>query len=242
MSKNVSSFLTKLDKLNDKTIDVFVPSLNKKVPTKPLNLKQQKDLISSILDGIRGTLDFSKTLNKIITDNTGLTDLKVYDKLPFIVSLRKHALGNKAGSIELQKVIDNIKNISFDIKDTATVKKDGVQLVLRVPTLRQESVLLAKCDQEIDQDQELAKDGVGKLYIYEIIKYVDSLQIEDSVLEMDDIRIHERVKIVEKLPLSMYSKISDFIEKVNKYNSDILTVDDVEVNIDAEFFDTSVDE
>ena len=242
MSKNVSSFLTKLDKLNDKTIDVFVPSLNKKVPTKPLNLKQQKDLISSILDGIRGTLDFSKTLNKIITDNTGLTDLKVYDKLPFIVSLRKHALGNKAGSIELQKVIDNIKNISFDIKDTTTVKKDGVQLVLRVPTLRQESVLLAKCDQEIDQDQELAKDGVGKLYIYEIIKYVDRLQIEDSVLEMDDIRIHERVKIVEKLPLSMYSKISDFIEKVNKYNSDILTVDDVEVNIDAEFFDTSVDE
>ena len=242
MSKNVSSFLTKLDKLNDKTIDVFVPSLNKKVPTKPLNLKQQKDLISSMLDGIRGTLDFSKTLNKIITDNTGLTDLKVYDKLPFIVSLRKHALGNKAGSIELQKVIDNIKNISFDIKDTTTVKKDGVQLVLRVPTLRQESVLLAKCDQEIDQDQELAKDGVGKLYIYEIIKYVDSLQIEDSILEMDDIRIHERVKIVEKLPLSMYSKISDFIEKVNKYNSDILTVDDVEVNIDAEFFDTSVDE
>jgi len=242
MSKNVSSFLTKLDKLNDKTIDVFVPSLNKKVPTKPLNLKQQKDLISSILDGIRGTLDFSKTLNKIITDNTGLTDLKVYDKLPFIVSLRKHALGNKAGSIELQKVIDNIKNISFDIKDTTTVKKDGVQLVLRVPTLRQESILLSKCDQEIDQDQELAKDGVGKLYIYEIIKYVDSLQIEDSILEMDDIRIHERVKIVEKLPLSMYSKISDFIEKVNKYNSDILTVDDVEVNIDAEFFDTSVDE
>ena len=242
MSKNVSSFLTKLDKLNDKTIDVFVPSLNKKVPTKPLNLKQQKDLISSMLDGIRGTLDFSKTLNKIITDNTGLTDLKVYDKLPFIVSLRKHALGNKAGSIELQKVIDNIKNISFDIKDTTTVKKDGVQLVLRVPTLRQESILLTKCDQEIDQDQELAKDGVGKLYIYEIIKYVDSLQIEDSVLEMDDIRIHERVKIVEKLPLSMYSKISDFIEKVNKYNSDILTVDDVEVNIDAEFFDTSVDE
>ena len=120
MSKNVSSFLTKLDKLNDKTIDVFVPSLNKKVPTKPLNLKQQKDLISSILDGIRGTLDFSKTLNKIITDNTGLTDLKVYDKLPFIVALRKNALGNKAGKIELQGILDNIKNIPLEVKD-----KDG---------------------------------------------------------------------------------------------------------------------
>ena len=76
MSKNVTSFLTKLDKLGEKTIEVFVPSLKKKIPTKPLNLKQQKDLISSMLDGIKGTLDFSKTLNKIIIENTGLTDLK----------------------------------------------------------------------------------------------------------------------------------------------------------------------
>tara|TARA_R110001583_G_scaffold11403_5_gene51642 strand:- start:9538 stop:10266 length:729 start_codon:yes stop_codon:yes gene_type:complete len=242
MSKNVASFLTKLDKLSEKTIEVFVPSLKKKIPTKPLNLKQQKDLISSMLDGIKGTLDFSKTLNRIIIDNTGITDLKIYDKLPFIVSMRKHALGNRAGSVELQSVIDNIKNIPFNIKDTTTVKKGGIQLVLTVPTLRQENILLTKCEQEIDQDQELAKDGVGKLYIYEIIKYIDSIQIDDDVLEMDDIRINERIKLVERLPLTMYSKISDFIESVNRYNSDVLTVDETEVSIDSEFFDTSADD
>ena len=59
---------------------------------------------------------------------------------------------------------------------------------------------------------------------------------------MDEIRINEQVKLVEKLPLSMYSKISDFIESVNKYNSDVLTVDETEVAIDAEFFDTSADD
>ena len=48
MSKNVTSFLAKLDKLNEKTIEVFVPSLKKKIPTRPLNLKQQKDLISVV--------------------------------------------------------------------------------------------------------------------------------------------------------------------------------------------------
>ena len=242
MSKNVASFLTKLEKLSEKTIEVFVPSLKKKIPTKPLNLKQQKDLISSMLDGIKGTLDFSKTLNRIIIDNTGITDLKIYDKLPFIVSMRKHALGDRAGSVELQSVIDNIKNIPFNIKDTAAVKKGGIQLVLTVPTLRQENILLTKCEQEIDQDQELAKDGVGKLYIYEIIKYIDSIQIDDDVLEMDDIRINERIKLVERLPLTMYSKISDFIESVNRYNSDVLTVDETEVSIDSEFFDTSADD
>ena len=97
MSKNVSSFLNKLDKLHDETIEIYVPSLKKKVPTKPLNLKQQKDLISSALDGLKGTLDFNRTLNKIIIENSGLSDLKLYDKLPFIVALRKNALGNKAG-------------------------------------------------------------------------------------------------------------------------------------------------
>ena len=101
---------------------------------------------------------------------------------------------------------------------------------------------IIKCEQEIDQDQDLAKDGVGKLYIYEIIKYIDSIQIDDDVLEMEDIRINERVKLVERLPLTMYSKISDFIESVNSYNSDVLTVDETEVAIDSEFFDTSADD
>ena len=58
-------------------------------------------------------------------------------------------------------------------------------------------------------------------------------------IDLDDIRIHERVKLVEKLPLSVYTKISDYIETVNKYNTDILTVDETELEIDAEFFDTS---
>ena len=152
MSKNVSSFLNKLDKLNDVTIEVFVPSLKKKVPTKPLNLKQQKDLISSALDGLKGTLDFNRTLNKIIIENSGLSDLKIYDKLPFIVALRKHALGNKVGKIELQSILNNIKNIPLNVKDEATIKQGTLKLTLKIPTLREENMLLNKCEQEINTE------------------------------------------------------------------------------------------
>ena len=240
MSKNVSSFLNKLDKLNDVTIEVFVPSLKKKVRTKPLNLKQQKDLISSALDGLKGTLDFNRTLNKIIIENSGLSDLKIYDKLPFIVALRKHALGNKVGKIELQSILNNIKNIPLNVKDEATIKQGTLKLTLKIPTLREENMLLNKCEQEINTEQELLKEGIGKLYIYEILKHINTIQVDDDVIDLDDIRIHERVKLVEKLPLSVYSKLSDFIETINKYNTDILTVDETELAIDAEFFDTSV--
>ena len=239
MSKNVSSFLNKLDKLQDETIEVFVPSLKKKVPTKPLNLKQQKDLISSVLDGLKGALDFNRTLNKIIIENSGLSNLKVYDKLPFIIALRKNALGDKVGGIELQSVLNNIKNIPFNIKDTFTIKEGTLKLTLKIPTLKQENILLNKCEQEIDGDQSVLKEGVGTLYIYEIIKFIDIIQIEEDVIDLDDIRIHERIKLVEKLPLSVYSRISNFIEGVSKYNNDLLTVDETELEIDAEFFDTS---
>jgi hypothetical protein len=156
--------------------------------------------------------------------------------------MRKNALGTKAGSIELQSILDNIKNIPLDIKDEIVINQGTLKLTLKIPTLRQENILLSKCEQEINTDEDLLKEGIGKLYIYEIIKYVHRIQVDDDVLDMKDVRIHERVKLVERLPLSVYTKLNDFIESVNKYSSDILTVDETEVAINAEFFDTSADD
>ena len=239
MSKNVTSFLTKLDKLNENTIEVYLPSLKKKVSTKPLNLKQQKDLISSVLDGLKGTLDFSRTLNKIIIQNSGISDLKIYDKIPFIVTMRKNALGNKTSTVNLDKVIENFKKVPFKLKDEALVKFDNLKLTLKVPTLREENSILTKCEQDISTEQDQLKDGVGKLYIYEPLKYIQSVQVDDDIIDLSDVKISERVKLVEKLPLSVYTEVSSFIEDINKYNSDLLTVDEEEISIDVEFFDTS---
>ena len=202
MSKNVTSFLTKLDKLNENTIEVYLPSLKKKVSTKPLNLKQQKDLISSVLDGLKGTLDFSRTLNKIIIQNSGISDLKIYDKIPFIVTMRKNALGNKTSTVNLDKVIENFKKVPFKLKDEALVKFDNLKLTLKVPTLREENSILTKCEQDISTEQDQLKDGVGKLYIYELLKYIQSVQVDDDIIDLSDVKISERVNLVEKLPLS----------------------------------------
>ena len=90
-----------------------MPSIKKSIETTPLTLKQQKDLISSALDGLRGALNFSKTLNDIIIKNAGNKDLKLYDKYPFIVGLRKQSLGDAVktdnGVVSLDDVIANIK-------------------------------------------------------------------------------------------------------------------------------------
>ena len=132
-----------------------------------------------------------------------------------------------------------IKQVPFKLKDEALVKFDNLKLTLKVPTLREENSILTKCEQDISTEQDQLKDGVGKLYIYELLKYIQSVQVDDDILDLSDVKISERVKLVEKLPLSVYTKVSSFIEDINKYNSDLLTVDEEEISIDVEFFDTS---
>ena len=145
--------------------------------------------------------------------------------------MRKNALGNKTSTVNLDKVIENFKKVPFKLKDEALVKFDNLKLTLKVPTLREENSILTKCEQDISTEQEQLKDGVGKLYIYELLKYIQSVQVDDDIIDLSDVKISERVKLVEKLPLSVYTEVSSFIEDINKYNSDLLTVDEEEISI-----------
>ena len=243
MSKNVSSFICKLDKLNDERVPVFIPSLKKKITVRPLNLKQQKDLISSVLDGIRGQLDFTKTINKIIIENSGLTDLKIYDKLPFTINLRKEALGNivnvEQETVELQRILNNLENIPFKLKPERSVKYKNLKINLEVPTLSQENTILSNCEQHLETESDTLKNDVGQLYIFEIVKYIKSVEMDDESVDMSEIRISERIKLIESLPLAAYKQIAKFMQDIDNYQNDVLTVDDYELAVDPLFFDNS---
>jgi hypothetical protein len=242
MSKHVSGFLKKLEKINKDAIKIYVPSIKKSIETTPLTLKQQKDLISSALDGLRGALNFNKTLNDIIIKNTGNKDLKIYDKFPFIINLRRQSLGNKVKIdkkiIDLDDVISNIKNTPFKIKDEHVVTLKTLAVHLKVPTLTEESIITSKGEQDINPKDDVTKEGIGTLYMLEIIKYIDKLVIEDEEIDFNKIRINDRIKLIEELPLVMYNELADYIDTINQYLNDILTVDETVISIDARFFDT----
>ena len=247
MSKDISDFISKLDKLNDSgEVEVYIPSKNTTVPVKPFNLKQQKDIISSTLDGVKGSLDFTHTINTIILDNSGITDLKTYDKIPFCVTMRVDALGTRFNvddtDIDLQEVLNNISKVPFDLKDEEVVKHENLKITLRVPTLEEESKLLATHNQEIKPNTNELKDHISTLYLLEILKHIKSLQIDDDTIDMSKIRTSEKIKLIEKLPLNVYTHISKFIQKISDYEIKILTVNDVTVPINPLFFDSVIDE
>jgi hypothetical protein len=243
MSSNVSKFISKLDKLGEGGIEVFVPSKKKSVTVTPLNLKQQKDLISSVLDGVRGTLDFSRALNNIILDNSGISDLKIFDKIPFAVNMRIQALGTKYiddeySKVDLQSVLDNIKNTKLQLKEEKLIEYKNLQIKLTIPTLQYENALLKKGASDLDERPGL-KEEVSALYMLEIVKYIKEIKIDDITIEMADTKIADRINLVEKLPLAVYADISDYIETVTSYNTGLLTVGDNKISIDSLFFDST---
>ena len=244
MSKNksVSGFLEKLGKINDDKVKVFLPSLKKTIEVAPLTLKQQKDLISSALDGVKGAFFFNKTLNDIIINNSGNNDLKSYDKLPIIAHLRKHSLGNKVKIdekiIDLDVAIKNFKTVPLNIKDEHIVELKTLKVYLRVPTLSEENMIFKKGEQDADTDRSSTREGLGLLYMLELLKYIDKLEIEEEEVDFSKIKIKDRIELVEELPLTMYKGISKYIESMNAYTNEIMTVDETVIPIDVRFFDT----
>jgi len=244
MSKNksVSGFLEKLGKINDDKVKVFLPSLKKTIEVTPLTLKQQKDLISSALDGVKGAFFFNKTLNDIIINNSGNNDLKSYDKLPIIAHLRKHSLGNKVKIdekiIDLDVAIKNFKTTPLNIKDEHIVELKTLKVYLRVPTLSEENMIFKKGEQDADSDRSSTREGLGLLYMLELLKYIDKLEIEEEEVDFSKIKIKDRIELVEELPLTMYKGISKYIESMNAYTNEIMTVDETVIPIDVRFFDT----
>jgi len=115
----------------------------------------------------------------------------------------------------------------------------NLKIHLEVPTLSHETTLLSNCEQHLETESSTLKNDVGQLYIYEIVKYIKSVEIDDEIIDMGEIRISERIKLLESLPLVAYKQIAKFMDEIETYQNDILTIDDYELAIDPIFFDNS---
>lgn len=244
MDDNVKNFLDKIEQLKDDKIKVDVLSTGKKIESESLTFKQQKDIISTITDGIVGPLKFQKNLNDIIIENTDNKDLKIVDKLLIAIQLRIDSMGSfiKVSDKKydvLNDVVDQLKKI----KHTLTKKIVGdVEIELEVPTLIAENQVISTC---VDVLKKEADKDVGKslseIYTYEIIKYIKSLTVGEDTIQFSEISVRDRVKIVNNLPLSINKQIIEFIQDIKQKEVDVLKVEingeAHQIDIDIAFFD-----
>lgn len=236
MNDDVKNFLESIKGISEDTIKVYVPSAKKDVDVKPLSFKQQKEIISTVAEGVVGAIKFQKILNQIIIDN--YQDCPLTDKSAIIVALRKNSIGDlklEESEIDLDEVIGNFKKTKIKSKDKIT---DKINVDVRIPTLSQENKILNSLIETFKKSGDDVGKNISQIYSYEIIKFIDKISVEETEISFSDLKVSDMVDVVDNLPLSLNKKIIEFIQNYKNADGDALKIGEHQIEIDVSFFDS----
>lgn len=233
---NLQSFLDKINTLKSDKIEGVLLSSPDTISLEPLNLKQQKDIISNSLGGIKNSLLFTKTLNDIVIESSNNDKLLLCDRTPLIIALRINSIGKLYSDIDLEQVLNNYKNYkpAFKLEDKVVYKTLTAEIT--IPSLSEENKFLSKLETLIKEDEEDSYN-LGIIYSYEVSKFVSRVSIDDIELDLNSLDILDRISVVEKLPLSLTKLVVNFIENYKSEENKLLTINDATLDLNVDFFD-----
>lgn len=236
--KNLIEELTAINESN--TVGISVPSVKKKIKFKLFSVGQQKDLLRTAFEGVEGAVRSGVIFNDIILSNsTQDVEFSLIDRAPILLDLRKHSISEKVTISDKEYELKDLPAMSVeDIKSSEEIEYNGIKVKVNIPTLKQDRDISEKIVAEISKlnDEVKRKDSVNILLAYEIIKFITSIEINDSILDFSEISVYERKKIVDNLPIKLNNSIIDFISNYKSVEEQGLTFEDgAKVEIDAGF-------
>jgi hypothetical protein len=252
MSSNVSDILKQLDSLNQTTgIDIYIPSLTKKIKFKNLTLKQQKDLLKASVDETLTKLSFIINFYSIIRENLidpsiDINTLYTFDRSAIAIALRSNGLDDTYKSEEnilnLNDLLKSIPIITIDqqkLKTALTVQNLSVDL--EAPHLNTDrDVSLAALSKLKNLQEKDVKTLVGELFIHEIVKFIRTVtfktETDDKTISFSDLKIEDKISIIEKFPSTLTNKVLEFIKNYRELEAKFTTIGDTNIEVDGSFF------
>jgi hypothetical protein len=249
---NVSDFLKQLDTLNVQTsVDIYIPSLKRIIKFKPLNLKQQKNLLKSSVEDILTKLSFTTNFYSIVLENIletiNINDLYVFDRIAIAIALRNNSVDSnyiQNGNVyNLQTLINSYPSINIDQSIlSGKIEIQNLTVELQAPSIGVDrdisSVILNKMKSSGSTSD--VRTLIGELFINEIIKFIKTVTFKtetgDNTLIFNDIKLDERLTITEKLSTAVTNQILDFIKKYRDFENQYSKIDNGFVEIDGSFF------
>lgn len=238
---NIKLFLDELKELNEKEyVDVYVPSIKKNITFKPFSVKQQRDIIKTILSGIEGVISTTIIFNNIIKDNSSqVIDFKYYDRNKILVDIRRQVVGNTITINNIRYELDTLPVYSFSPKEEEIFKYNGITTTVRIPTLEEDTRITEKSITEILKlavDDKKNGNSINILLVYELMKFIQTIQIDNNIINLAEQGSYDRKNIIENLPLKLNNIILDFISKYKEQEQELFTFSDgTKLNIDASF-------
>ncbi len=260
-TKNIS-YTAALDLLtqisNTSKYAVWIPSLDKEVYFRELNIGQQKEILQAIVDSPFYRTRFITTFYKIIKENfagSEVLDLfTIYDKQLILLKTRIECFGviyNMEGrQIDLSELYEKAKISLPNIPKTLECDSD-ISIDVLLPTIKTEFDLETEFRKNAEvsdvNDTNSLRKTLGELFISEITKYIAKIKIKDSIIDFSKLKsFKNRIDILEKMPNKVIQNVIEFIDEKKQLidNVTTITVPNTEkegtttetINMDSTFF------
>lgn len=238
---NIKSLIEELKQLNESDcFNVLVPSQGRQTKFRAFSVKQHKDLVKSLLDGVEGTVSMYKVFNDIIFENC-LEDVEfvLYDRNKILVDLRKQCVSESIKIEGTEYSLDTLPefNFNFDIERQFTYK--GIKVSTSIPTLKEDSRITEKSIIEFSkyssEDKKIG-NSLNILLVYELMKFINSIKIEDTLINFSEIGTFDKKAVIDNLPLKLNNDILEYIAQFKEYEQSLFTFSDgTKLIIDASF-------
>ena len=238
----VKDFLQELKTLNNNlNIKIFVPSQERDVLFRPFSAKQQKDIIKTVLSGIEGNIKLTNVFNDIIEENCIEKGLpySLYDRNKILIDLRKFSISELIKINEKEYSLNTLPPYVLDFDTTYCINYNNIHVKCEVPSLALDSAVTTKSILEFykfDTEEQKLTNSVNILLVYEIVKFISSVKINEQEVIFNQLPITDRRDIVDNLPLNVNNKVLEFISRYKQYEQTLITFNDgAVVTIDASF-------
>jgi hypothetical protein len=241
----LNDILSKLNEINfEDTVNVFIPSLQRTVSFKPLSLQQQKEILKSgISSEIFNLLEFNVIFNAIIDQNSlEKNNYRLLDKPVIAFALRNkftsQLLESEDKQIDTKIFIDKKLNVEASAFEDFFIEEGPLKITAQAPNIAIDQVVskmqLGKIKKASNID---LTNIIGEMYVFEVLKYIKTIQIGELQQDMSLLTIEDRLKLIEQLPASIITKLNTLIaEKFKNPEEEYLTVEGVKLTLDARLF------
>lgn len=247
MSENITNVLNYLKDLTmAASFKVLIPSLQKEATFKQLNTEQLKQILETVTDNATFNINFNTTFLKILKDNListdiNIDDLNIYDVQYIALHTRLNGLSETYTAYFSEEEIEeyNLTDVKYEVNlrrlldnkiinniPSEEVIEGQINVTCHTPTVQDENEYLKFFNDVIKTS--ILKDIqkiVGDIFIYEIVKSIKSVRINNEIIDFKSLDFDKKIEIVNQFPTTLTSKIITYIEKYKSALYDLYVVE-----------------
>lgn len=226
-----------LIKSNQKTADLYVPSLKKTIKFKHLTAGQQEKFVQSLVDNPALQTKFTLTLIDIIKENCedkkAVIDFTILDRHAIALGLRVASVGknlktevnNEPGivyNIDLENNLNTLQSVTHDPFDPIEI--DEFKIDLQYPTISLEASnerYFRRDETTIENSVDSIRSVISNAFIGDAIMFIKTLTINKTegdpfVLDFSNVTIQDKLDLVRRLPNAIFEKMLDPMTSVKR--------------------------